>query len=188
MSRWIVSKTHIDAIVTGAIRHRCSLRGVLTTPATADALGLALWQANHVAVNARYGESLPTPPYRWRPVELAPPALLKAVDCYAYQTICTPDWLNGLAVKRLCDELDVVIPARLGIGPDALRATDAYEAAPWGIDDDPEAETAWTAFLTAMTARMSDESISNEAVSEYGAVSERAGRWEPARQPDGSDR
>lgn len=122
MSAWIVSKKHIDALVTAAVEHRL----VKDTPEARDAAGLMLWRENHRSVNARYGESTRTPSYSFTRREEAPVTVVKSIGCYEYQTCEHDGWTRSKA-RRLCVEL------KARVADEIVSATDAYNAAPWGL-------------------------------------------------------
>jgi hypothetical protein len=126
MSAWIVSKRHIDALVTGLVRSE------VVSPAEygdEDKLGALLWEECHRSVNYRYGESEPTPDYAFERLDVEPVSLLKQAACYQYQSCEHPEWGHSNAyewTQRLIDQL-----GRAGYS----HTSPGYDAAPWGIDD-----------------------------------------------------
>lgn len=90
MSAFVVSKQHIDALVTTAAAwrmHRC---------ATDQALGQLLWTENFASVNYRYTDQQPaetyTGPSAYSAKSLTPVQALKAIACYVYQSCEHPTW------------------------------------------------------------------------------------------------
>lgn len=155
MSAWIVSKRHIDALVTAALPFKLRWRrdevnkeltherGEVWGPgaisehkrawseldlSTAGRTGAMLWNENHLSVNHRYNENETEDPYVFAkyPRKLTLPAVVKALDCYEYQSCEHPDWEDSEA-RRFCRALREAIL-------DKLVAGEEYEAAPWGID------------------------------------------------------
>jgi len=121
MSAYIVSKNHIDALVTVALDWGWGQ----WTPEGADALGTMLWKENHKSVGYRYSESAKAPTYTFkrRVVPLAPVEVLKAIGCYCYQTCEHKGWGKSEA-KRVMDDLRDF----------AISKLPGYEAAAWGVD------------------------------------------------------
>ena len=129
MSAYVVSKKHIDTIVSAWIS--------MAEPShdnRADRLKLAtqvgqmLWNENYRSVNRRYNEKSEPLVYRYTEVSLPPtsamllPLLFKALDCYDYQCCETSDWEETQAfrfVSRLRREAWKQIPG--------------YETASWDI-------------------------------------------------------
>ena len=99
------------------------------TSETADRVGAMLWVENHRSIEFRYDEEPVIgleEPYTYpvtaglRPVE--PVVVLKALDCYEYQSCEHPAWLKSEA-REFCDHLRTA----------AIRALPGYEEAPWEI-------------------------------------------------------
>ncbi len=80
MSAYIVSKAHIDAIVTfavggtrrvGTVKRMAEDAGhgkyVSSSDYTPSQIGAALWAENHASVDHRYTETTPAPAYVFRP-------------------------------------------------------------------------------------------------------------------------
>jgi hypothetical protein len=90
MSAWIVSKRHIDALVTPLYK----------TIDMANKIGQLLWEQNHRSVNHRYNKQTQTPKYEYEPctdyvkeqdqhiltLPLEVLDLLKLLDSYEYQS------------------------------------------------------------------------------------------------------
>lgn len=122
MSAWIVSKAHIDVLVTGLVRSEV----VASEGLTPDQLGQALWEENHRSVNYRYGEHTPTPEYRHEAHDVPPVVLAKQVTCYQYQSCEHDGWMESPA-KRWTDKLTLLLWARVD------QSSPEYDEAPWGI-------------------------------------------------------
>ena len=142
MSAFLVSDSHLDAIVTVA------LFGVSEAPAksgqwhlpwfgnpsrrvdlyNANALGEMLLRENEASIRARYpsDKTPPAPAYvytvRFLPL-ISAVAALKLLSCYAYQA-CEHDGWESSAAKRFCDSLRGSLIACLP----------GYDAAPWSLD------------------------------------------------------
>lgn len=115
MSAWIVSKRHIDYIVTALIRAEL-------TADTPDETGRMLWRECLASVAYRYphdkdGER-PGPvdfrdsdvdTYTWAETpELSPGGLAKTLGCYSYQSCEHPEWDGSQAqvlTTKLCEAL-----------------------------------------------------------------------------------
>lgn len=151
MSAWIVSTRHIDALVQAASRPgRYGLGPLqfayapnapedheqLTTRCTnADEIGRMLLIENVASVAYRYpddtcdelpGPTAKTPPneYHYRhPGEFSAVEILKAIDCYEYQSCEHPAWRYSQAYAFCAALRDRVI-----------RQLPGYDDAPWGID------------------------------------------------------
>ena len=130
MSAWIVSKTHVAAIVRFAMRNTY-------TQATIRDLGYEnaatmLYAENVTSVNHRYADQTPDEPVAFtyreidRAPDLSPVECIKAVDCLEYQSCEHPGWKESRARKLL----DAIRGA-------AISKLPGYKAAPWGIDDEP---------------------------------------------------
>jgi hypothetical protein len=131
MSAWIVSKKHIDALVT-AYLHSQYFDSQRTAEEN-DRIGQMLWDENHRSVNYRYKEAMLPPSYKFEPcstfenkdgskVKLDNIALCKLIDCYEYQTCEHKEWATSEACS-FCNALRKRLVMR----------TDGYEDAPWGI-------------------------------------------------------
>jgi hypothetical protein len=141
MSAFVVSKAHIDALVTAALEsdswaffwYHDDDRHELDYTNT-DAIGAMLWAENVRSVQHRYPDILedstdyPGPidfqpehvfAYRWCWLSVPPVEALKALRCYQYQSCEHPDWPTSSA-HALCDTLqDVLVstPPRLPRSP-----------------------------------------------------------------------
>ena len=117
MSAWIVSKAHIDALVTAAFEYGLP-------PGDASATGYMLWRENHKSVNTRYNQRTRTPAYIFqrRAVPLTPVEVIKSIHCLDYQSCEHKGWKKSEARKFL-QTLESYTVGRLP----------GYNAAPWGI-------------------------------------------------------
>jgi hypothetical protein len=109
-------------------------------PETRDQVGQMLVDANTASVNDRYDENnvyvysySPPKHIQWQTVEL-----LKAIDCFEYQSCETGDWV-GSEAYNFCDSLRGRL---IGTLPD-------YSDSAWGITADTEP----VAFIRAMAKR-----------------------------------
>lgn len=165
MSAWIVSKRHIDLLVSVILRSEA----VPEAGVDADNIGAELWSECHRSVNYCYSEKTPVPDYHYQPYPLDVAGdgylfLLKQVDCYRCQSCEHPEWDSGVAcrwtdelrqmwIRRAAQEFpgSALDPA-LGDRRRNASYRAAYERAPWGIDDDEDAgrradqESAWGAW------------------------------------------
>ena len=148
MSAYIVSKAHIDAIVTfavggtrrvGTVKRLTEDNGhgdyVSSSDYTPNQIGAALWAENHASVDCRYCESTPVPTYAFRPKchgsacseptrLLTPLDIIKLCHSHTYQSCEHPGWEASFA----SDFLKRVIAA-------AIAALPGYDNAFWGIDN-----------------------------------------------------
>lgn len=141
MSAWIVSKRHIDYMLSAGLARDplrwCVPVGVPVpeggavewrelTRETAGRVGVMLWAENFKSVGHRYGESATeTKLYEFErfagPVE--PVQVLKAVACFEYQSCEHDEWERSEA-HAFCEALRHA----------AINRLPGYEAAEWGID------------------------------------------------------
>jgi hypothetical protein len=141
MSAWIVSKKHIDALVTAYLhsQHFDKQR----TSEENNQLGQMLWHENHQSVNCRYNERKVTPNYKFSScsscvngdgtrTKLSTVALFKLVNCYMYQTSEHGGWTESKAYE-FCNNLRERLAAKLGVKVDEVYKLPEYDAAPWGI-------------------------------------------------------
>lgn len=148
MSAFVLDKAHIDFLVTAGLRLD-SMRALTLeirvegTPtaclelseSTATAFGKLLWTENHRSVSARYPDATGADArdmrgpesYRFEWASLTrndAVRVLKAIDCYEYQSCEHDGWETSLA-KEFCDALR----------SRAIRNLPGYEEAEWGIMD-----------------------------------------------------
>lgn len=135
MSAWVVSKSHIDVLVSalGAFKVTHSLGR------NPDEIGRALWRENVASVSFRYdlpnrdddrrdelkGYEADIAAYKFRELhELKPGAVAKLAHCFDYQSCEHDAWEDSpskAAITRLLDRLTHSLPG--------------YEAAPWGVTE-----------------------------------------------------
>jgi hypothetical protein len=146
MSAWIVSAHHIDALAEAATRPnsfgvlRYRYKGRIRECSSPTTVGRILLRECVESVRYRYsddtdetlpGSSARPETYYYRPpAEFPPIVLLKAVDCYEYQSCEHPGWRKSEAFaicNALRDRLLVKLPG--------------YDAAPWGIEDEERTST-----------------------------------------------
>jgi hypothetical protein len=150
VSAWIVTKTHIDLMVTAGLEYRQRggwLRWYYGNPgrsgeldmSTVHTTGQMLWAENLASVTGRYpadgdGER-PGPvdfqdhdvlTYRFArvPGMLDRATVLKALHCYEYQS-CEHDGWESSAARAFCRSLERAVVCSLP----------GYDAAPWGFDN-----------------------------------------------------
>ena len=157
MSAWIVSQTHIDLLVSALVK-----MDILDT--TPNESGRRLWRENIASVRYRYKDSnldelpgpIPTPDpetYVFQAITLHCAdthriRILKAINCYEYQSCEYPEWRDSWAWERL-EELKALVilslhPAFQHLEPSpygdqyearpAVYSSPLYDAAPWGED------------------------------------------------------
>jgi hypothetical protein len=128
MSAWIVSKAHIDAIVTAALKDemvRLPHDTFHPQKMSTDEMGQMLWRENYKSVNHRYNERARCPSYRFnlRACPLTSVEVFKAIHCLEYQSCEHPGWKRSKA-RSFLRELESSL----------TRCLPGYAAAPWGID------------------------------------------------------
>lgn len=135
MSAFVVTKQHIDAMVTGGLPRPGDTGWIrwsdpvdperihVLNRDTADRAGALLWQENRVSVNHRYhdGDEIDVL-YAFHRYGQNPVVVLKLIDCYEYQSCEHPGWKESQA-KRLCDQLRKQVISKLP----------GYDEAPWGF-------------------------------------------------------
>jgi hypothetical protein len=135
MSAFVVTKQHIDAMLTagmprpgerGCVRWNDPVdpgREHVLTQDTADRVGALLWQENRVSVNHRYHDGdqidvIYSFEWLWR----EPVTVLKLIDSYEYQSCEHSGWKESQA-KRVCDQLRKLVISKLP----------GYDEAPWSF-------------------------------------------------------
>ena len=107
MSAWVVSNSHINAMVKLAV-HGPSEAFWIPPCDVSDpqALGQSLWAENHKSVNARYCTHTRTPRFVYRPDAKTPNPVqaLGVVACYSYQSSETRGW-DTSGARSLCEAL-----------------------------------------------------------------------------------
>ena len=130
MSAFIVSKDHIDAILTFAMSNKMSApvsksSNHLIVKEHLNTLGGILWRENHKSVNARYGERKRTPRYEFTYFtkrNLTLPVFVKLIHCLNYQSCEHRGWDKSLANQILISFLN-----------QATRKIVGYDEAPWDL-------------------------------------------------------
>lgn len=131
MSAWVVSRKHIDYLVSAAKQydphHYMRYGETRMAELTTTELGRDLWRENMASVAYRYEdariEDEMLADYRFCRVAIDPVVALKAIDCYEYQSCEHPEWRASKA-RKFCDDLRGV----------CICALPGYDQAPWGID------------------------------------------------------
>lgn len=128
MSAFILSKPHIDTLSNAAVQL------LVVKPLRAEELGQVLWDENYRSVNFRYREDTETPDYI-RDVFDAPfhpIAILKAIDCYEYQSCECSDFeeTSAFAWTGL-----MRVAAMEKVSVSDYHRTSIYDDTPWGIED-----------------------------------------------------
>ena len=126
MSAWIVSKKHVDVVVSevfrqGGYTHNGTWVPVTTLEDTIK-LGRMLWSENHKSTNYRYGEKRRTPVYMFNLVYSTPGVVACLTASYEYQTCEHPTYGRSKAQS-------VVNSIARGL----LSSVEGYETAPWRI-------------------------------------------------------
>jgi hypothetical protein len=141
MSAFVVSDTHIDALVSAGLAFARPSEPMTWYHAGPDGLdrayrlrpdnptevGAMLLAANQSSVNLLYGERGSTKPaYSFRRLSGIPDpvVILKAIACFEYQCCEHPDWAASQA-RQFCQELRDRCIDRLP----------GYQQAPWALSD-----------------------------------------------------
>jgi hypothetical protein len=141
VSAWIVTRAHIDVLVLAGVQLGVSYDleppGPIGPPLL-KAAGQDLWAENHRSVNHRYGEDTESSAYSAPTAEvvLDPVAVVKAIDCFVYQSCEHPGW-DASRAADYCTRLRAAALAGLSLqsGDPADRGYPiGYDDAPWGID------------------------------------------------------
>lgn len=180
MSAFTVHIAHIHTLINAS---RAFGGAELVDQRAADLLGQLLWDENYRSVNYRYTESEPTPDYRATLIDadLSPVAVLKAIDCYEYQTCESPDWDQTRAHAFVTALRNVILGQHADLGRQvpsrydrsrteyAYKSTTEYDTAPWEVSDlaDVTVELHTGAVKTA---------IETESVKGQGSVYQTVGR------------
>ena len=132
MSVFIVSKKQIDAITTASLTCKAMHnKGVVEI----ERIGLALWELNHDSFNARYGENVVCPEYKFKTWFVNYTQAFKLIESLEYQSCEAENWTELymrqviLTLKKEIKEL-----ALKECGSEA-RFQEVYEKADWSIDD-----------------------------------------------------
>ena len=152
MSCYLVSKSHIDALVALYATDRKRL-GPPLTAWEMDAMGRMLIRANVQSIESRYPDTVGKPDempgpnsdnperafadaYTWRPVTtpINPIAAIALVRCYEYQT-CEFDGFTDSDAGLFCQYLTARLIERFFPGHTMKSVCDLPEftSAPWGL-------------------------------------------------------
>lgn len=145
MSAFVVTRAHIDALVTAAVFgvvecrlidgfHSPYFQGSPLGVAKVHILGERLWRENVISVRHRYpGDrsldveyfyTFPTKDSSFNPPALRPVVeVLKLIECYMYQSSEHEGWMLSEA-RAFCLDLTWRL----------IQYLPGYEAAPWGLD------------------------------------------------------
>ena len=141
MSAWIVARAHVDVLVLAGVQFGVPYdpQSPRPGPPVLAAAGADLWAENHYSVDYRYDEHSEPHPYPAPTAEvvLDPVAVVKAVDCFAYQSCEHPGWSASRAADY-CARLRAAAIAGLPLEPGDPGENPypaGYDEAPWGIDD-----------------------------------------------------
>lgn len=135
MSAWIVSKAHIDAMVTYLRSVRPEeippyiiklLPAATSERSSWDQLGQLLWKENHASINYRYGQRERTPVYWFDQRTESLINVFKLCCCYDYQSCEHDAWANSKA-RRICDWITLHAASNIA------HSTPEYDNAPWGL-------------------------------------------------------
>ena len=131
MSAWIVSKKHIDVLVTWAIDNHVAIKhnGITEEVLDADRVGQALWDENFRSVNYRYNESEKAPEYHFERNVQNLVTVWKSVRCFDYQTCECDDYKTTFAHAFV----EAITRWLTECGLPSVESPE-YDAAPWGID------------------------------------------------------
>jgi hypothetical protein len=130
MSAFIVTDTHINALVRYASRHKVGIyyqhSSRLNTYDNEQAMAQILLDENVKSVNYRYGDSetMSINYDHGAPILTAIQAI-KAAQCLKYQSCETPDYEQSIAFKFI----EAIIS-------DAIPRLNGYESASWAIADE----------------------------------------------------
>lgn len=143
MSAFIVGNGHVDVLVNAVAQYRVAPKDARRIDYRA--LGQLLWDENARSVDHRYQETNPRDRYVLHTTEgdLDPVAVLKAIDCYEYQSCEHPEWADSDAhawMIRLRDAIYTAtpryrtpVPSRYSMGQTepAYQHEAEYDRRPW---------------------------------------------------------
>lgn len=138
MSVWIVASAHIDVLVLAGVQFGIRYDtgpAIGPVPGVLAASGADLWAENHRSADHRYGTRTVPPEYVAPVAELLLDrvAVVKAIDCFVYQSGEHPRWSTSRAADY-CRQLRVAAMAGLSLGAGDDRYPIGWDEAPWGID------------------------------------------------------
>ncbi len=135
MSAYVVAPNHINGLISwarsrvigGALTYywqgrRRDIRGDEARCAS------VLYAENVRSVSSRYNDAEPAHGFAFRPTfcEVNPVQIIKACHCYAYQACESDEWETSEA-RAIVDAIEAA----------AIRALPGYDAAAWGMPEDP---------------------------------------------------
>ncbi|MEU1527114.1 hypothetical protein ABZ413_33490 [Nocardia rhamnosiphila] len=167
MSAFIVGNEHIDVLVNAIAQNRVGPEDMKRI--SYRTLGQLLWDENVRSVDHLYRESNPLKRYVLHTTEgdLDPLAVLKAIDCYAYQSCEHPEWKDSDAhawVTQLREAIYTAAPGyrtpvsshySMGRTVPAYTNEDEYAQRPWPftrLEDAVSVRTGASAAMGAVTA------------------------------------
>ena len=140
MSAWMCDDCHLTALAAFAVKH--SLTGPtdvdLTYAKSVDRVRIMLGRENVASLRYRY-PSHDHPDYVGKscPHAMAntfdPAALVKACDCYSYQSCERPGWRSSTAFLLIAKVRQAALSAS-GFRGDDESLIPGYEEAAWGLD------------------------------------------------------
>jgi hypothetical protein len=132
MSAWLVSKNHIDVLVTWAIDAHLVIPFedlvFSIDKGNANSIGQQLWKENYDSINCRYNEYNMVPNYEFKENFYPAISVLKQIECYDYQTCECSDYEKSFPYAFVKAALAKMEEFRIN-SDDPL-----YKKAPWGID------------------------------------------------------
>lgn len=136
MSAWLVTKEHIDVLVTAGIA-----LGVVNPDEDPDAVGGTLWVENADSLRYRYADAaeawdLPTyATYKFGPAPIEDLAFIHVQNqCYAYQSCEHPGWDHSVA-HRFTELLNAAIAKKLHLSVEDVELH-SPPGIPWGVNLD----------------------------------------------------
>jgi len=122
MSAWILSKHHIDAILTAYKNWSIDRPGFEAL----DTLGQKLTNENYKSVNHRYGEEKKPPEYKFEVTKpYNPLQIVKAIHCLDYQSCEHPGWARSKA-KKFLERMEHT----------AVSRHPEYEKSEWALEEE----------------------------------------------------
>ena len=132
MSCHIVSNKQINAIMTASLTCKVMYNKGFEE---IQRIGLALWQVNHDSFNARYGDNVVCPEYKFKTWFTSYVQAFKLVESLEYQSCECEDW-QELYMRQVILTLKKQIKekALLECGSE-VRFQELYEKADWSLED-----------------------------------------------------
>jgi hypothetical protein len=152
MSAWIVSKAHIDFLVSAGkhfgIRVDNDNGELVYAEKDPDQIGQILWNENYRSVNYRYEENNSAPEYHYDArfdgaTDFGGLSglgfLRKTLGCYNYQSCETDDYYKTVARSIVSTLYECAADSLFELSREANTAERAF---PWGLDDLADIEKA----------------------------------------------